>query len=132
MWGSLSCIMLVHPSTEADHPDRIDRALSELRYGGIGYNVWAGVIYGLVVTTWGAYPGHPLEDVQSGRGVVHNSYLFDHPQKSIVRGPFRMFPTPLWFADHRTQADTAKALFEMEVRPSWLRLPKLVASALRG
>lgn len=132
MWGTLSCILLVHPSTEADHKDRIDRALAELRYGGIGYNVWAGVIYGLVVTTWGAFPGHPLEDIQSGRGVVHNAYLFDHPEKSIVRGPFRMFPTPLWFADHRTQADTAKALFEMEVRPSWLRLPKLVASALRG
>ncbi len=132
MWGSLSCMMLVHPTTEKENLEAVEKTIAELRYGGIGYNVWAGVIYGLVVTTWGAYPGHPLEDIQSGRGVVHNAYFFDHPEKSVVRAPFRMKPTPLWFADHKTQADTAKALFEMEARPSWLKLPKLIANALRG
>jgi hypothetical protein len=132
MWGSLSCMMLVHPTTESENADAIDRAIAELRYGGIGYNVWAGIVYGLVVTTWGAFPGHPLEDIQSGRGVVHNAYLFDHPEKSVVRAPFRIKPTPLWFADHKTLADTAKALLEMEARPSWLKLPRLVANALRG
>lgn len=132
MWGSLSCMMLVHPETEKRYADQIDRALEELRYGGIGYNVWAALNYGLVVTTWGAFPGHPSEDIQSGRGVVHNTFLFDHPEKSIVRGPFRIAPTPLWFADHKTQADTSRALLEMEANPSWLKLPKLIAAAVRG
>ena len=95
-------------------------------------NVWAGVIYGLVATTWGAFPGHPLDDIRSGRGVVHNGYLFDHPQKSVVRAPFRMKPTPAWFTDHRAQDKLGQALLAMEAKPSWLRLPKLVAAALQG
>ena len=47
-----------------------------------------GAIYGLVSPTWGAYPGHTPEDIQSGSGVVHNTWLFDHPEKSVVRAPF--------------------------------------------
>lgn len=132
VWGSLSCMVLCHPATERDHAADVDRALADLRYGGIAFNVWAGVIYGLVVTSWGAFPGHPLDDIRSGRGVVHNAYLFDHPEKSIVRGPFRMKPTPLWFADHKTQAATAKALLAMEANPGYARLPRLIANAVRG
>ena len=132
VWGTLSCMILVHPKTERNHAAAIDRALADLRYGGIGYNVWAGLIYGLVVTTWGAFPGHPRTDIQSGRGVVHNAFLFDHPQKSIVKAPFRIAPTPVWFADHRAQADLAKKLIGMEADPGYLKLPGLIAAALRG
>lgn len=132
MWGTLSCMILCDPVTERENKALVERSLGELRYGGIGFNVWAGVIYGLVVTTWGAYPGHPLTDIQSGRGVVHNAFFFDHPEKSIVRAPFRIVPTPLWFADHKTQAGTAKALLDMEANPGFLRLPKLIANAIRG
>ena len=132
VWGSLSCMVLVHPETERDHAAVLERAIADLRYGGIGINVWAGLVYGLVVTTWGAFPGHPLEDIRSGRGVVHNSYLFDHPQKSVVRAPFRIKPTPAWFTDHRTQDKLGQALLAMEAKPSWLRLPRLMAAALQG
>ncbi|MFO0552894.1 MAG: aldehyde dehydrogenase family protein [Polyangiaceae bacterium] len=132
MWGSLSCMVLIDPATEKQHKEQFEQALADLRYGGIGVNAWAGVIYGLVVTTWGAFPGHPAEDIQSGRGVVHNAYLFDHPQKSVLRAPFRMSPTPLWFADHKTQAATSRALLAMEAYPGVARLPKLLVNALRG
>jgi hypothetical protein len=132
MWGTLSCVVLIDPATERAHKESFERALGALRYGGIGVNAWAGLIYGLVVTTWGAFPGHPLTDIQSGRGVVHNAFFFDHPEKSIVRAPFRIQPTPLWFSDHKTQASTARALLEMEAKPGFLRLPKLIANAVRG
>jgi len=132
MWGTLSAMVLCDPITERDNKALFEQALAELRYGGIAVNAFAGVVYALVVTSWGAFPGHPLEDIQSGRGVVHNAFMFDHPQKSIVRAPFRMKPTPLWFADHKTQGSTAKALSEMEAYPSLLKLPKLIANAVRG
>jgi acyl-CoA reductase-like NAD-dependent aldehyde dehydrogenase len=132
VWGSLSCMVLCDPKTEREHQAAVEQALADLRYGGIGYNAWAGLVYGMVVTTWGAFPGHPLDDIQSGRGVVHNAFLFDHPEKSIVRAPFRMSPTPLWFADHKTQAATARALCVMEAHPGFLKLPRLIANAVRG
>jgi len=132
MWGSLSCIVLVHPETERAHSAAVESMIAGLRYGGIAVNAWAGVVYGLVVTTWGAFPGHPLTDIQSGRGVVHNSFLFDHPQKSVLRAPFRIKPTPVWFVDHRTTADLGRKLTRFEAAPSLLKLPSVIATALRG
>lgn len=131
-WGTLSCMMLVHPQTEREHRSAVDAAIAGLRYGGIGVNVWAGVVYGLVATTWGAFPGHPLEDIQSGRGVVHNTYLLDHPQKSVVRAPFVIKPTPVWFPDHRNLPELGRRLTMFEAAPSLWRLPPVAVAGLKG
>ena len=128
-WGTLSCAMLVHPSTQEEHPREVDRAIAGLRYGAIGVNCWSSVAYALVSPTWGAFPGHPPEDIQSGSGVVHNSFLLDYPQKSVVFAPFRIRPTPAWFADHRNLLRLGRKLTEMEARPS---LGKLAAVAFEG
>lgn len=132
VWGTLSCMMLVHPVTQREHAKAVDRAIADLRYGGIGVNVWAGLVYGLVVTTWGAFPGHPLEDIRSGRGSVHNTYLFDHPQKSVVKAPFRIKPTPPWFHDHGNLAELGRRLTDFEANPSWLAVPGVAVAALKG
>ncbi len=131
-WGSLSTMMLIHPSSQKEFNREFEDCVANLRYGGIGVNVWAGVIYGLVVTTWGAYPGHPPEDIRSGVGVVHNTFMFDHPQKSVIRAPFRINPTPAWFSDHKTQAELGRKLTLFEANPSWMGLPKVIMTALRG
>ncbi|MGE0791143.1 MAG: aldehyde dehydrogenase family protein [Sandaracinaceae bacterium] len=131
-WGTLSCVILIHPATEKQYAKQLDAALAGLRYGGIAVNCFAGVIYALVSPTWGAFPGHTDEDIQSGRGVVHNGYMIDHPQKSIVRAPFRINPTPVWFADHRTAQDVGRQMVQMEANPTLLRLPPLAIAALRG
>lgn len=132
MWGTLSCMMLVHGDTQKQHGAAVDDAIARLRYGGIGVNVWAGVVYGLVVTTWGAFPGHPLEDIQSGRGVVHNTFLLDHPQKSVIRAPFVIKPTPAWFADHKNLEQLGERLTRFEHTPSWLNVPGVALAGLKG
>ena len=38
--------------------------------------------------TWGAYPGEPLNNVASGRGIVRNAYALSHVEKSVFRSPF--------------------------------------------
>lgn len=131
-WGTLSCALLVHPSTEDDHYEDVSRAVAELRYGAVGINVWPGVVYGLVTPTWGAYPGHRPEDIQSGTGVVHNAFLFDHPEKSVVRAPFRIRPTPAWFSDHKNLRELGQRLVHFEARPSWSGFLKVIGAALRG
>ncbi len=131
-WGTLSCMMLVHGDTQKRHAEALEEAIAGLRYGGIGINVWAGVVYGLVVTTWGAFPGHPLEDIQSGRGVVHNGLLLDHPQKSVVKAPFIIKPTPVWFPDHKNLQQLGKRLTFFEANPGWLRLPGVALAGLKG
>lgn len=130
--GTLSCVLLVHPQTRRAHAAAFDRAVSALRYGGIGINVWSGVLFAIGVTSWGAYPGHTPEDVGSGIGVVHNSLMFDYPEKSVITAPFRMWPTPLWFADHRNLADVGRHMTAFERQPSWGKLPAILSAALRG
>ncbi len=131
-WGTLSCCVLVHPATEKAHARELDDAIARLRYGGIGVNAWPGILYALVVTTWGAFPGHTPEDIQSGTGVVHNTFLFDHPQKSVVRAPFRIKPTPAWFPDHRSLDQLGPRLLEMEAAPGWGKLARVALAALKG
>ena len=131
-WGTLSCCLLVHPATEEAHTKELTRAIEELRYGAIGFNVWPGVIYGLVSPTWGAYPGHTPEDIQSGTGVVHNTWLFDHPEKSVVSAPFRIRPTPAWFGDNKNLRELGRRLVEFEAAPSWGRFAQVALAAMKG
>jgi hypothetical protein len=134
VWGTLACMVLVHPSTRKDPASEaaFQDALDTLEYGGIGVNHWAGLVYGFVTPTWGAYPGHTLEDIQSGRGVVHNTCMFDRPEKSIVYGPFSMFPRPPWFATNRRTHRIAPRLTAFEANPSVWKIPGILVQALGG
>jgi hypothetical protein len=132
MWGTLSCMVLVHPATEKAHPQKVERLIAELRYGGVAVNGWAGALFGLCVTTWGAFPGHPLDNIESGRGVVHNTFLFDHPQKSVVRFPFKMSPPPVWFPVHKNLEELGEKLTRFEAAPSMWKMPGVVLAALKG
>jgi acyl-CoA reductase-like NAD-dependent aldehyde dehydrogenase len=133
LWGTLSATVLAHPSTLADPVTgpAVQRAVADLRYGAVGLNLWHGFVFALSATTWGAYPGHPLHDIGSGRGVVGNASMFDRPCKSVVRGPFRARPAPAWFAGHRHQLAVMRRLVAFEGHPSRRALPGLLATALR-
>ena len=131
-WGTLSINVLVDPRTEKALGDRFDQAIADLRYGGIAINCWSGLNYGLVNATWGAFPGHPLDDIESGQGVVHNGLLLDHPQKSVVKAPFVMQPTPAWFTDHKNNLALGRKMVAFELSPSWLSVPGVALTALKG
>jgi Aldehyde dehydrogenase family len=129
-WGTLSVTILIHPATMRDHHDAFERALERLRYGGIGVNCWSAVVYALGSTSWGAYPGHTPENIQSGVGVVHNAFLFDYPEKSVVYAPFRIRPAPAWFPDRKGLRALGEAMTALEAHPSLGRLLKVVRAGL--
>lgn len=133
-WGTLSASIFVHPKSLKDPivAEAVERAIANMRFGSVAVNHWSALAYGLVTPTWGAYPGHPLEDIGSGRGVVHNTYMFDRPQKAVVRGPFRVFPKPAWFVNNKAAADIGRKLTYFYADPSIARIPSLLVSALRG
>jgi acyl-CoA reductase-like NAD-dependent aldehyde dehydrogenase len=134
IWGSLNATILVHPQSLKDPAvkDALERAVANLRYGTVAVNYWAGIGFALGSTTWGAFPGHPLWDIQSGNGVVHNTLMFARPQKSVMRAPFRSMPTPPWFATHGRAARTVfSKLVQFEAAPSPLKVPAIALAALR-
>lgn len=134
LWGTLNVTLIVHSASLRDAAVReaFERAVANLRYGTVAINHWAAVGYGLVVTPWGAYPGHTPQDVQSGIGVVHNTLMFSRVEKTVVRSPFRAFPKPPWFPTHGNDYALAEALTRFEASPSPLRLPGVFVRALRG
>jgi hypothetical protein len=98
----------------------------------VAINHWAALGYGLVVTPWGAFPGHTPQDIQSGTGFVHNTLLFSRVQKGVVRAPFRVWPKPVWFATHQTAHKITPKLSRFEAAPSPAKLPGILSLALRG
>lgn len=131
-WGTLSINVFVDPKTEKSLGSSFEQGIADLRYGGIAINCWSGLNYGLVNATWGAFPGHPPEDIQSGKGVVHNGLLLDHPQKSVVRAPFIIAPTPAWFTDHKNNVALGRKMTAFESAPSILKVPGIAITALQG
>ncbi len=142
--GTLGANIIVHPRTAAELGPVLDEALADLRYGMIAINVWTAFGYTNPRSTWGAYPGHTNQNIGSGIGVVHNALLFDRPQKTVVRGPFRpsprsllhgefaLSPRPPWFVTNRTAGVTGRRLTSYAADGSWRHVPGIFASALRG
>jgi len=134
LWGTLNASIIVHPKSLRDPAvaKAFERALEQLRYGTIVVNHWAGLGYAFVSTSWGAYPGHTDHDIRSGRGVVHNTYLFDRVQKTVIRGPFRVWPKPAWFVTNRATHHVGPRLVALEAAPSIGRLLNVALQGLRG
>ncbi len=134
LWGTLAASILIHPRSLAD-PEvsaALDRALERLRYGTIVVNHWAGAAYAFMSTPWGAYPGGTPQDIQSGTGVVHNTYLLEDVEKTVVRGPFRTRVKLPWFHDHRRADALVPRIAELSATGDAAVLPGLLAAALRG
>lgn len=130
--GTLSCAVLVHPSTEERFGDEVENAIASLRYGTVAKNVWPGMGYFLGATPWGAFPGHTPRAIGSGVGVVHNGLLFDFPEKAVVVAPFRPIAKPAYFYDHKTLGRLGRAMFAHERAPSVATALAVVAAGARG
>jgi aldehyde dehydrogenase (NAD(P)+) len=136
VWGTLSCMVVVHPKTMEDPGGRaaVEKAICELRYGAVAVNTWAGAVFALGTAPWGAAPGATAQDIQSGRGWVHNTFMIDHDviDKFVLRAPVKAMPIHPWFPGHRTAHLLGKKLLELENDPGWLKVPGVAATAMRG
>jgi acyl-CoA reductase-like NAD-dependent aldehyde dehydrogenase len=142
--GTLGANIIIDPASKRQLGGALRNAIAELRYGTIAVNAWTGVGYLTPRATWGAFPGHDLTHIQSGRGVVHNALLLSGTERTVVTGPFRpsprslihgeasLSPLPPWFVNNKTAATTGRRLTAFADQPHWRHLPPIFASALRG
>jgi len=128
--GSL-CASITVPSGGALVLDRyLNTCISQLRYGCVCINQWSGLAYSLLTPGWGGNPlsgrsygrsgdgqassvGGALHEkkVGSGDGFVHNTFLLDRLEKTVLRGPLIDSIKPVWFPEHRYPLELATALF---------------------
>ena len=144
LWGTLGANIIIHPKTIKQLGPDLENIISELKYGSIGINTWCAMAFLTAECTWGAFPGHTANDIQSGNGVVHNTRLFDKPEKTVVYAPFspfprnllkgemHMFPKPPWFITNKQAQNVSRRFTYFQAKPSPLHLPGLFFDALRG
>ncbi|MFD6920682.1 aldehyde dehydrogenase family protein [Streptomyces sp. NPDC059944] len=142
--GTLGATLLVHPRTERAHRAAVDDAVTALRYGTLGINCWSAFGFLLGHTPWGAHPGHTPRDIGSGIGFVHNTFMLEDIEKTVLRAPFApaprglftgspsLSPRPPYYVTNRTGRTTMQRLTAYTTDPGWSRLPSIFASALRG
>lgn len=128
--GTLSCVLVAHPSVD---PAVVDRAIARLRYGAVCVNVSNLLAFCVPALTWGAWlPGGSPQDIGTGNVAVHNAYLLDHVQKSVLRAPWRFRPAHLWSSGHRNLEGACEASCDFFAGPGIFGLLKVATAALRG
>jgi len=134
LWGTLGAGIMIHPKfrKQPGIEALFQRCLADLRYGTIGINHWPALSYAMMSPPWGGYPDATLEDAKSGIGWVHNTYMLDKIEKTVLEGPLTIFPKPFWFPTHKTAEELGWKVTRLIHRPSVWKLPSLFASALRG
>lgn len=132
VWGTLCCSVLIADHTRRDPASEqaFQEALDELCYGSIAVNHWAGLGYALAETTWGAHPGHTAEDIGSGQGQVHNAFMFDCAQKSVIYGPFVPMLKMPWFFDHKRKGPVLSRMLALDAAPSLLKVPMIALHSI--
>ncbi|MEM7747466.1 MAG: aldehyde dehydrogenase family protein [Pseudomonadota bacterium] len=143
--GTLGANILIHPRTLADlGQQRFEEMIAELRYGTIAVNTWCGLAFNAPTCPWGAFPGHTLEDIQSGIGTVHNALMLENIERVVIQAPWRpfprsilsgemtAFPRPPYFITHKTQHKLGPLLTRFQHSPSLLKLPRILMSAVFG
>tara|TARA_R110002096_G_scaffold433887_5_gene653936 strand:- start:53142 stop:54875 length:1734 start_codon:yes stop_codon:yes gene_type:complete len=134
LWGTLNATIIISPILEKDPTiaDAMNQAILKLRYGTVTINHWAALCYGATTLPWGGHESATLDDIQSGLGWVHNTYMLEGIDKSIVRGAIKVFPTPPWFAGNRATTTLGPKLVKMEASPGWGKVPGIALRSLFG
>lgn len=146
--GTLGANILIDPDTLASLGSGFEESLAALRYGTIAVNAWTAFGFLTPTATWGAFPGGTVEDAPSGIGVVHNAFLLDDVERTIVRGPFRPFPRsigalrrggtfsvlpkPPWFVSSRTGAAVSEGFSRFRADGNWAKVAVTLARAFRA
>ena len=142
--GTLGANIVIHPATRrAIGEARFEELIGKLAYGEIAINAWTGVNFLAVALPWGGFPGTTPENVGSGIGVVHNTFMLEGAERSVLEAPWRPFPRgllggsfalmpkPPWFVTHRRAAAIGRQMTHFAHRPSLLKIPGIFLNVLR-
>lgn len=129
LWGTLSATLIVHPRSLKDPAiaAAVEGAIARLRYGTVSLNMLAYYSAYFMTAPWGAIPGHDMVDIQSGIGKTFNALMFERPEKSVVKAPFRRLD-PITVSSKRAPS-FGRRLAEFEAYPVWWKLPGLAITA---
>ncbi|MDA0283346.1 MAG: aldehyde dehydrogenase family protein, partial [Planctomycetota bacterium] len=134
LWGTLAASVTVPGRFGRKQATRrvLDDCTDKLRYGVVAQNQWSGVVFALMSPPWGGHPGSTLQDIQSGSGWVHNSFMLTGIEKTVLEAPLVVLPKPVWLASHPRPESVAWSLCRLFENPSLWNLSTLTYHAVKG
>ena len=126
--------VIVSPSSMREQAvaGAVERAVADLRYGSIGVNLWHGLSFAMGSTTWGAYPGHPRTDIQSGTGVVgQRRHVRPPAEVGGARARSGRGPSRRGSPRRADGYDVMRRFVAFEAEPSAAKIPGLLLAAMR-
>ena len=145
LYGTLGANILIHPKTIKEiGKTQFENIIADLHYGTIAINAWTGLAFLATACPWGAFPGHTPQDVKSGIGTVHNTFMLEDTERVVIQAPwapfprgllsgqFTLLPRPPWFITNKKQDKVGRLLTQFQHRPSWSKLPRIFLNALMG
>ena len=143
--GTLGANILIHPKTIKEIGKvEFETIIADLHYGTIAINAWTGLAFLATGCPWGAFPGHTPQDVQSGIGTVHNTFMLEDTERVVIQAPwapfprgllsgqFTLLPRPPWFITNKKQDKVGRLLTQFQHKPSWFKLPRIFLNAVLG
>ena len=125
--GSLGCMILVDEKTKKAHKNAVDKAVTDLNYGGIAVNSIPPSIFLSPLLTWGG--NEEGKEFVSGVGNFGNVYCFENIEKSVLYDNFmsmgHMMRTNQKAFDH-----LAIHMTEFAVNPNWKNFTRLMGGAV--
>jgi len=132
LWGNLGVSVLIKNYKKKKNEIILNSYVENLKYGTVAINEWSALGFVIPSLPWGGYPGNKDNDIQSGQGYVHNSFLFESPQKGIIYSKFRLsrLIDPPWFVTNKKAHRIFKNLTYYQATNSKINLIKLIFSTL--
>ncbi|MFT5327034.1 MAG: acyl-CoA reductase-like NAD-dependent aldehyde dehydrogenase [Planctomycetaceae bacterium] len=134
LWGTLAASITVPSRFKRKQATRqvLDECVDRLRYGVVAQNQWSGVVFALMSPPWGGHPSSTRQDIQSGTGWVHNSFMLTGIEKTVLEAPLVVLPKAVWLASHPSPESVAWSLCRLFQNPSLWNLSTLGYHAFKG
>lgn len=132
-WGSSNCTILVHPRTRKQLGSQFQDAIAGLEYGNIIVNAPAVMGFATTALPWGGYPGQLPRSIASAQvACVHNTMMFDHPEKSVLYYPFRLSHPAIWSPTLANAEEVVERAIAFIDSPSLVRCCAFYCALCRG
>lgn len=122
-------MIVIDDDTSAAHSAALDAAVSDLRYGAVAVNTIPALIFTNPYLTWGG--NEEGEEFVSGHGNFGNLLGYANVEKSVLYDQFTSM-THFLYTKKRPFDNLMNANARFVTRPSWTRLTRMTATAVRA
>ncbi len=127
--GTLAATIIIDDKTSEKYKTALDQAVNALKYGAIGVNVMAPMIWMDQYLTWGG--NEKGKELVSGRGNFGNLFSYGNVEKSIARSSFISL-AHLKLTNKSYFFDISKQVSYYSTSDSWYRLIVMLFILLIG